>query len=37
MVMNAIDEVKVIAGYVTGDNDHDGIAMYLKNALLERD
>ncbi len=28
---NAIDEVKEIADCVIGDNDHDGIAVYLKN------
>ena len=33
---NAIDEVKVIADYVIGDNDHDGIANYMQNAVLER-
>lgn len=33
---NAIDEVKAIADCVIGDNDHDGIANYLKNAVLER-
>ncbi len=34
---NAIDEVKAIADYVIGDNDHDGIADYLQRAVLERD
>lgn len=29
---NAIEEVKEIADCVIGDNDHDGIANYLKNA-----
>lgn len=33
---NAIDEVKAIADSVIGDNDHDGIADYLKNAVLGR-
>ncbi len=33
---NAIEEVKVIADYVIGDNDHDGIANYLQNAVLEK-
>lgn len=33
---NAIDEVKAVAGYVIGDNDHDGIGYYLQNAILER-
>ena len=33
---NAINQVKVIADDVIGDNDHDGIADYLKNAVLER-
>lgn len=33
---NAIDEVKAIADSVIGDNDHDGIADYLKSAVLER-
>ena len=28
---NAIEEVKEIADCVIGDNDHDGIAVYLKN------
>ena len=31
---NAINQVKVIADDVIGDNDHDGIADYLKNAVL---
>ncbi len=30
---NAIDEVKEIADCVIGDNDHDGIAVYLKEHL----
>lgn len=32
---NAIDEVKAVADYVIGDNDHDGIGYYLQNAILE--
>lgn len=34
---NAIDEVKAIADCVIGDNDHDGIADYLKSIVLEGD
>lgn len=34
---NAIDEVKAVADYVIGDNDHDGIGYYLQNVLWERD
>jgi hypothetical protein len=33
---NAIDEVKLVADCVIGDNDHDGIANYLQNVGLER-
>lgn len=33
---NAIEEVKAISDWVIGDNDHDGIADYLKNAVLGR-
>lgn len=33
---NAIDQVKMIADDVIDDNDHDKIADYLKNAVLER-
>ena len=33
---NAIDEVKAITDCVIGDNDHDGIADYLKNNVLGR-
>lgn len=32
---NAIDEVKAVADYVIGDNDHDGIGYYLQNVMLE--
>ena len=31
---NAIDEVKGIADYVIGDNDHNGIAKYLRELKL---
>ena len=33
---NAIEEVKNIADCVIGDNDHDGIAIYLRKIILER-
>lgn len=33
---NAIEEVKAISDCVIGDNDHDGIADYLKDAVLGR-
>lgn len=32
---NAIEEVKAAADYVIGDNDHDGIAHYLREGKLE--
>lgn len=33
---NAIDEVKMIADHVIGDNDHDGIAVYLQNNICRK-
>ena len=33
---NAIDEVKAIADCVIGDNDHDGIAVYLQNNICRK-
>lgn len=32
---NAIDEVKAVADQIIGDNDNDGIGVYLKNVVLE--
>ena len=35
-VSNGIDEVKSVADYITGSNDEDGVAKFIKEAILRR-